>query len=77
MSDHPIRTLPTGEKCHEHPDGTLHLVRDHSHMCNKLQNLAEQHQQAVAAGHDQHQELIGAKQASQAAKGLPAEKSPI
>ena len=71
-----VRTLPTGEKVHEHPDGSLHLIHDHS-MRRKLDAREAEHKELHAALFDQHLERVERKRADQQAKGLPSEKSPI
>ncbi len=72
------RTLPNGQKVTHHPDGTQVLIPTTASPLRERLDAEEQEKRARFAEQVQAlRDAIDAKKASQQAKGLPAEKSPI
>lgn len=78
-----IRTLPSGERVNHfppderHPEGKQVLIRDGSPLKDRLIARRSHRKLRHGAIHQGHIDRIKVKVASQKAKGLPAEKSPI
>ena len=73
---HPIMALPSGERVHVHPDGSLHLIHE-DHVLKRIAALSDSVHESQRQLHAEHLERVERKLAKQQAKGLPPEKSPL
>jgi hypothetical protein len=72
-----VRKNARGEKIRHDPDGTMHLVHDHSPLKERLTDNLEENRRRHAELKEGHGVAIRRKVNASKAGGVPAEKMPI